>query len=478
MFQESDNNSEARKIFLEKQLLLETSKTAFQQMSGLLKNGTLYPELHPYLLSLAEKMMMTIDELMAGRKEVAFHFVQGELFFETHSVPMDETTSALIEQFTGRDIGGIVFKPGITAAELIKLAVLISRESTIFKPDGSLVEAVSPESVAHIDFHRSVMIVDKKSDDDKAQQQDEKKAAEIFMDLIEAIKEVVNNIQMNKPIDIRRINTRIQFMVDKIEHYRNALFALTAVKMCDEYTYAHLVNTCFLSILFADFLSFERKRIIQMGVSALLHDIGKSLVLPDIMNKPDNLTEEEWELVERHPIDGALILSGIPGATKLAFITAFEHHQHGTKGYPKRHDHFPPLLSSQIISLADAYDVLTSSRIYYKMHMPHQEIMKILLKKSGVDFNAALVKSFLKMIGIFPVGTLVSLSGGEIGLVTEQSTDPLRPKVLLLKKDTDSGKENKEEICLSEKSDGQYKYEIVGTINPQGAKIDVKSYFQ
>jgi HD-GYP domain-containing protein (c-di-GMP phosphodiesterase class II) len=474
--QQSDSGNEARQSFLAKQLLLDTTKTAFQQLSGLLKNVVLYPASHPYLLSLAEKMMGTIDGLLVGRKEVAFYFVNGELFFETHAVPIDESTAILMEQFTSRDIGGIVFKPGITTGELINLAILMSKEPAKLAAEGGIIEAASRENISHIDFHRGLMLVDKKIDKTK---EEAKRANELFLDAIETMKEIAQDVHLNKAISVRRMNMVVQAMVDNAHDNRDALMGLTNCKMSDEHTFAHLVNTSILAISLATFLSFEKTRISALGVAAMLHDIGKIRIPSEIINKPNHLTDEEWETVERHPIEGALIISDIPGVTKMAIVTAFEHHQHsGVHGYPQIDGPFQQHLFSQIVSLADAYEVLTATRVYYNVQMLPQQVIRILAKKRGSDFNAVLVKAFINMTGIFPIGTLLKLSSNEIGLVVHQTSDLMRPRVLLLTKFDGSEKESGEEISLLEMTSGKYERDVAGTINPNTANIDIKRYLE
>ncbi|MGD0168429.1 MAG: hypothetical protein ABSE54_01740 [Smithella sp.] len=148
--QQSHSGSEARQSFFAKQRLLDTAKITFQQLSGLLKNVTIYPESHPFLMSLVEKLTLTIDGLLMDRKEVAFYFVSGELFFETHSMPIDSSIATLVEQFTSRDIGGIVFKPGITNEEFVRLAVLMNSEPSALAAEGGIINIVSRENFPHI----------------------------------------------------------------------------------------------------------------------------------------------------------------------------------------------------------------------------------------------------------------------------------------------------------------------------------------
>lgn len=469
----------ARELYAAKQLMLETTKTAFQQLSGLLKNVTLYPVSHPYLISLAEKMLATIQGLLEGRKEVAFYFLNGELFFETNSIPIDENMSILIELFISRDVEGIVFRPGMTMEELIKLALLTSKDPAVLKAEGGIIEAASRENIAHIQFHRRVEIIDKKTENGKSKEEKEKKASDLFKEAIESIAEIANNLYMNKKISMRRLSMVIQAMADGIQDDPNTFMGMINVKMHDKHSVAHLVNTSILSMSIATRLSLEKKQVFELGIAAMMHDIGKVKIPMEIIGKNELLTDEEWEEIERHPIEGALINSDFPGLTKMAVVAAFEHHRHGTVCYPQTDDEsFEQHPFSQIISLADAYEMLTAMRVYYHSSMPCDQVIRILSKKRGSDFNPVLVKTLINMAGVFPVGTLLKLSGGETGLVMDQTSDLLRPCVLLLTKFDGSEKESGKKISLLETSEGKYKRDIVGIINAQMANIDIKRYWE
>ncbi|MGD0279417.1 MAG: HD domain-containing phosphohydrolase [Smithella sp.] len=475
--QQSDSRGEALQSFYAKQLLLDTAKITLQQLSGLLKNVNIYPESHPFLLSVVEKLMVTIEGLLVDRKEIAFYFVSGELFFETNPMPIDQSITTLVEQFTSRDIGGIIFKPGITIEEFVRLAVLMNRDPSALTADGGIINIISRENISHINLH-SVLLVDKKSGGSAAKEE-KRKAAKLFLEAIVALKEMVKNIHSNKTVNMRRINTVVQNMVDNILANRDTLIALTNLKMHDEYTFAHCVNTSIFAISLAIRLFPEKSQIAALGVSAMLHDIGKVRIHPDITNKTSDLTDEESEALKRHPIEGALILSDIQAITKIAMVTAFEHHQHGgVDGYPQIDGHVQQHPFSQIISIADAYEVLTARRVYYNGEMSPDQVISLLAKKRESDFNAVLVKAFINMIGIFPIGSLLNLSNGEVGLVVHQTSDLMRPRVLLLTKFDGSEKESGEEISLLETIDGKYKRDVVGTINPYTANIDMKQYLE
>jgi HD-GYP domain-containing protein (c-di-GMP phosphodiesterase class II) len=471
---QNDNRGEARQSFFAKQQLIGSAKTAFQQLSAVMKNATLYPAAHPFLLSTAEKLLATIEALLVDRKEVAFYLVAGELFFETLSVPIDQSLSLLMEHFAGREVGGIIFKPGLTAPELIRFASLMSKEPAFFTAQGGATEVIAKEDISHIELHR-VLLIDKKVGG--TIKEEKKKASAMFMDAVNTVKEMVHAVHRDKSADMRKMTTIVQTMVDNILDNRDALLGLTSLKMYDEYTFTHSVNTSILAVSLGTFLSFAKPQLAVLGAAGLMHDIGKISVPLEIINKPGKLTDEEWEEVKRHPVEGALILADTPGVTKIAMVAAFEHHQHGdVRGYPRMDDSRQQHLFSQIVAICDAYEALTAARVYFKVQMPAEKAIQILLSKRGTTFNPVLVKAFVNMIGIFPIGTILKLDTGEIGLVVHQTRDLMRPRVLLLSKFDGSEKESGTEASLLETVGGRYKHTAVGTIDPYVAKIDIKKY--
>lgn len=472
--EQSSSRGEARQSFFAKQQLIDSARTAFQQLSAILKIVTLYPESHPYLLTASDKLQSKIEELLVGRKEVAFYLVGGELFFEKISLPIDQSLSLLVEQFVTREVGGLVFKPGLTSQELIQFAILMSKEPAALAAQGGIHEALAQEDVAHIELHRALH-VDKKAGG--AVRTGEKKASEIFREAVDTVKEVVQALHLGKASGMRKMNSIVQTMVDNVLENRDALLGLTSIKMYDEYTFAHSVNTSILAVSLGTYLSFEKPQIAALGVAGLMHDIGKLHVPHEIINKPGRLTDGEWEAVKRHPVEGALLMADAPGVSKLAMVAAFEHHQHGDgRGYPQVDGELKQHPFSQIVALADAYEALTAARVYYRVQMPPYNAVRILLKKRGAVFNPVLVKAFVNMIGLFPIGTLLKLDTGEVGLVMHQTRDLLRPRVLVLSKFDGSEKGSGKEVSLLETVNGRHTRSIAGTIDPHAAGIDIKRY--
>ncbi len=472
--EQSDARGEARQSFFAKQQLIAEAKKTFQQLAAVIKNATVYPAAHPFLRASADQLLDRTREFLVSRREVAFYLVGGELFFETHSVPIDQSLSMLMEQFTARDVGGVIFKPGITCDEIVKFAYLMNKDTAYLDEQGGVAKAIAKEQIVHIDLHR-VILVGKKFG--SAIKEAKKKSSEIFMDAVDTVKEIIQSVHLEKAFNMKKVSAVVHGMVDDILDNRDALMGLTTIKMYDEYTFAHSVNVAVLSIAQGTFLSFEKPQIAELGIAGMMHDIGKVNVPLEVINKPDKLTDEEWELIKRHPIEGALILSDVPAMSRLAMVAAFEHHQHGDiRGYPRMDDTVQQHPFSQIVAISDTYDAIIAARVYYKVSTPPDKAVRILLSKRGTAFNSVLVKAFVNMLGIYPVGTLLKLDSGEIGIVMHQTRDLMRPRVLILTKFDGSEKESGTEVSLLEMVGGQYKRTIAGSIDPSSANIDVKKY--
>ena len=467
----NDHEGGEKLSFFLQQQLVDMAKKGFLQLGALLRNANLYPPAHPLLLGSAEHLLVSLEELYAKRREASYHFVDGELFFETFSVPMEEMAAKLVEDFTCRSIGGLTFQQGVTRDELVAFAYLMKHDSQAIHEQGGVTPLLHKAGVKHIQAHS---LLTRALGDD--QQHAAGKPSEIYREGIETVEEIIQSAFSGNALNARNIQSLTHTMVDSILDNRDALVGLTSIKFYDEYTFVHSLNVAILSMAMGAFLSLEKAQIAALGVAGMLHDIGKVNIPLEIINKPDSLTDAEWEIVKRHPVEGALILSGLLGVGRLAMVTAFAHHrQYNLKGYPLIADeHTVPHAYAKIIALADAYDALTSVRIYYRVVRPPDEAVRILLGKRGTLFDPVLVKAFVNMVGIFPIGTLLRLDTEEIGLVTHQTRDLLRPRILLLR--TFDGTE-REETNLLEMESGRYKRTAVASVHPNDVNVDINQYF-
>jgi putative nucleotidyltransferase with HDIG domain len=226
-------------------------------------------------------------------------------------------------------------------------------------------------------------------------------------------------------------------MIDGLAHAvsqnRSALLALTTLKDYDNYTFTHMVNVSILTMGQARSVGIEGALLREFGMAALMHDIGKVRTPLEILNKPDKLTDDEFTIMKRHVVDGAEILRATPDIPALAPVIAFEHHLRldGT-GYPHQVKRSSLNLGTMMCSIADVYDAMRSQRAYQQA-FPSDRILAVLKRSDGQQFDQNLVRRFVQLIGIYPVGNLVRLDTGEIAVVvTVYAPDPHRPQVKVI----------------------------------------------
>jgi len=233
--------------------------------------------------------------------------------------------------------------------------------------------------------------------------------------------------------DASAARTMIDGLAQAVSQNRTALLALTTLKNYDNYTFTHMVNVSILTMGQARGLGIDGPLLREFGLAALMHDIGKVRTPLEILNKPDKLTDAEFAIMKRHTLDGAEILRATPDIPTLAPVVAFEHHLRlDGSGYPEEAKRKTLNLGTLLCSIADVYDAMRSQR-QYQQAFPSDRILAVLKRQDGRQFDQHLVRRFVQLIGIYPVGNLVKLSGGETAVVVKAyAPDPHRPQVRVI----------------------------------------------
>lgn len=247
------------------------------------------------------------------------------------------------------------------------------------------------------------------------------------------IRNIMQDIRLGKNIQSDRVKRVVNSMIDSILNNPDALASLTRMKGYDEHTFVHSINVCILSLTLARHLSFSRDEMLEIGIGALLHDVGKMKIHPQILKKPESLTAEEWTEVKKHPLYSYEILESsreIPDESKPV---ALQHHERQDgSGYPYGLKGDEISRFGQMAGIIDFYDATTTDQWYRKGLQPHEGIQKI-YERAQTEFNLVLVERFIQCIGIYPFGTLVLLDTEEIGIVCGINPEKLlRPNVLII----------------------------------------------
>lgn len=263
-------------------------------------------------------------------------------------------------------------------------------------------------------------------------------AVETKAKVSEVVTGVLDDVREGKEIELEKVDDAVQEMVDSIIRNKHALTSLGRVKDKDHYTYMHSVNVAILMISFCRTMKMSRDDIATYGSGALLHDVGKMKVSQDILNKPDKLTEAEFEEMKSHVVHSGTILKETEGVTQKVIDVATQHHERfdGT-GYPRGLKEKEITPGGQMSSIVDVYDAITSDRCYHDGLEPMEALKKI-FEWSKHHFNPKLVQFYIRSIGVYPVGTLVRLESDYLGVVVQPGEEDLMKPVVKVMYDVKS----------------------------------------
>lgn len=388
----------------------------------------------------------------------------------------------LVKVFKEKKVGSFYFQAPVRPEDLKLLAYSFNETVAApgINPSELLNERLAKKGVRTIHsgpLEEAEMPLDAKEDRKKF-------AKKTYFQAVSVTKNVMSSIKGDQPTHLKKVKRVIQNIVDVMLDEESSLMGLTAIKDFDEYTYNHCVNVAIISITIGQKLGYDKNMLTRLGIAALFHDIGKVDIPIEVLNKPGPFNDEEWAIMRGHPVMGVKAISKIRGLNEMAassMVVAFEHHIFFDQtGYPPTHTKRFPTFFSRIVSIADQFDSMTSSRVYARIPYTPDKALSLMMERSGVQLDPLLFKIFTNIIGVYPIGTLVMLDSRELGLVFESNPNPEkidRPKVIMI---TDpSGKRvSGKTLDLSEKADdGRYRRSIIKALDPKKYKINLAEYF-
>ncbi|MCC2973076.1 HD-GYP domain-containing protein [Massilia sp. IC2-476] len=256
------------------------------------------------------------------------------------------------------------------------------------------------------------------------------RAANIRKQAAGLVRTVMADARLGKAVELEKVGPVVESVTESILRNSGALLGLLRIKNKDDYTFLHSVSVCALLVAFCRSRNMDEDTIYQAGLGGLLHDTGKALVPDAILNKQGRLTDEEFDIIKRHPKDGYDILVKTPEIGPIPLdITLHHHERRDGSGYPDKQGEGTISELAQMAAIVDVYDAITSDRCYHK-GMPAAEALRKIYEWSKFHFNPTLAQEFMRCVGIYPVGTLVLLESGRLGVVIEpHETSLLTPKV-------------------------------------------------
>lgn len=291
------------------------------------------------------------------------------------------------------------------------------------------------------------------------------------------IQQAMEDVRMGRALNMEAVSEVVENMSDSILRNPDALTSLTRLKQFDEYTFFHSVNTSALALSVGRHLGYERVPLLQLGTGVLLHDIGKTLIPVEILNKPGRYEAGEFEIMKQHALRGAEILANTTGLNDMFLKPTLEHHERidGT-GYPHRRSKADISQFGLIAAIVDIYDAVTSDRCYHKGKTPHDTLQMLYKLGAQGHVDGTLVQQFVQVVGVYPVGSCVLLNTGETAIVKQFNHQaPIRPLVVLITDEAGHHRSTPHDLDLAAEL-RQEKQTIASILDPATLGIDPRTY--
>ena len=404
---------------------VQLADEVLRSFASTLRSAQLYSKGHPIITRNLGSFSAALQLLHTLSPRVVIGLIGDEVIVDDTPIAKADALGPLIQRLRQNGIERITIERGVTLGELGRFVEATT--ALEHQEHGALPEAAFA-GMPHIRVGR--VIVDERTATELA---DILTIKRMYTEAVSVASDVWDSAQTEGQPDATVARTVIDGLAQAVAQNRSALLALTTLKNYDNYTFTHMVNVSILTMAQARGLKIEGGLLREFGLAALMHDIGKVRTPLEILNKPDKLTPDEFTIMKRHTVDGAEMLRSTPDIPTLAPVVAFEHHLRlDGSGYPDGAKRPTLNVATMLCGIADVYDAMRSQRAYQQA-FPTDRILEVLKRNDGKQFDQHLVRRFVQLIGIYPVGNLVRLNTGEVAVVrTIHAPDPYRPQVRVL----------------------------------------------
>ena len=469
-------------------LLSENLFTAFYKMVQAVR---IHRDNNQLVIQSAEYFIQAVNRFGGDESRLTIQIISGRFYLQQENLVYRRETANLINNalvyFEMRSLHGLSLSTVIQRKDLnevLLFAHLMNKAASRNDPSGWLeaqisdrgldwVEIISEpdsDSIHNLEGTDSLTISMETDQENKVI-----KTAEVaYAGSIASLKEVIGKVTDNRPAGIRQTVRIVQKTVDLVIEKRSILLKLSTLRDHDDYTYTHSVNVSILAICLGQHIGLTKNALETLGICGLFHDLGKVDVPLKILNKQGRLTDHEFKVIQKHSLNSVRHISKLRAPRELKskiMLAPFEHHlKYDLSGYPRSWRSEPLSLFGRILTIVDVFDAITSHRIYRSEAISPDQALSMMSESAGKDFDPILLKAFINMLGVYPVGTLVELNTGEIGLVSEnpEQSDGAHPLVTILIPKDGQGYTRGETVDLSERetSGDSYKRSVSKTFNP------------
>ena len=470
------------------------------QLNVLIKTSRIYDRTNAALDKPVDAMLTLIktmahDQPVTLRLQNDFLFL-GDSHLKVNAQQMAVATS-IIDALNAWKIGGITFSLTVDSKDLREFAALF----VSLDPDNKTIEDLRNQIIARgiagieLEEQRQLQVREgtgtagnkgpdgTESTDPKVQRKMNAKNG--YAKVAGSVGTLTQSVREGGTVSFKQAKRAIQNIVDLMMDDEATVLGLTTLRCHDQYTHNHSVNVSLLSMALANRAGYPKVELADLGLAALFHDMGKSTIPMEVLNKPGEFTDDDWVAMRNHPTEGVLSLSKLRGITNLPgrmAAASFEHHMNlDFSGYPKLTVPWTVSLTGRILTIADCYDAMTSSRVYRREPMSPSKVLNMMFSKSGKAFDAVLLKLFVNCVGIIPIGSLVMLETSELAVVLKPAADKAnaeRPFVKVITDPEGNPVDHGREVDLTEKDEtGDFRHNIIRLIDNTEYKFDTSRYF-
>ena len=398
-------------------------KNVFIGLLNAIQAGKIYSESHPTFKEFVDVFYRRLVEHLGDKREIILGIIEGELAWEDEIYfELSQRLKSLVEFLQECGINRIIFRPGLRPDELSAFIALLTRPGKKRSLESQETDDLQGLENIHVGKLRARAAGPATGDRERYAR---------YEGSLEFASRSLTAVLNKEEIDFLDLRFNILNVMENFLGRHQELLNLISVKEKDLITFVHLLHVSVLSMSFASKLGFAKDDVLDLGIAALFHDVGKLHISSEILKKEGKLADDELARIKDHPFLGSMILQGYQDALGiLPPVVAFEHHlRFDRKGYPKVSYPRPPHVASLIVSLCDVYDALALQRSY-KADYPSNKIYEIMNLEKGKLFDPALLDRFFQIIGVWPIGTIVMLADGRIAVVREvNEQDIFKPKV-------------------------------------------------
>ena len=405
--------------------MAQSIEDSLRRLVSSLQLARIYPLEHPKSREALDAAYVSLQGLLSRKEELVIGIVGEELAVENEIFfDLSRTLKPMIQHLKERKIERISFLRQLSREELAGFVEFLSLNKD--QPGQDPQDYLAKRNIRNIRVTRL-----KGSSPEPGGLRESVDYIANYENSLNGVSKSLNNVLNGSILDGDALKATVMGMMENLMGGYNNLLKLTSLKKHDLSTFSHMLDASVLSMHFSSRLGFNKEDVLNIGIAALFHDIGKIYISQKIIKKADKLTDEEFGAIKSHTSFGTEILLNYTKTLGiLPAVVCFEHHlRYDLKGYPRQAFPKAQHLFSRIVAICDVYDALNERRSY-KKNYPPEMIYNLMQREKGRLFDPALLDSFFKIMGVWPVGTICSLSDKRIAIVRQENEDDIfSPKV-------------------------------------------------